>query len=149
MEVGSILVLNASFEPLNIVNWKRAVVLLIKEKATVITKGVIKLKEFINVKYNRFLVTRKMIYERDGYKCLYCGSSSNLSVDHVIPKSRGGEDSWTNLVTACLSCNSKKGNKTPEEAGMILKVKPTKPRSKIDLQILRSGNSVWREFSYT
>lgn len=148
MGAGSILVLNSSYAPLNIVDWRRAFVLLLKKKAHVVGKGVIRLLTYVKIKFREMIPTRRMIHERDNHHCAYCGSSSNLSIDHVIPRSRGGKDTWDNMVTACFSCNSKKGSRTPEEANMILRVKPHRPHSKVDLQIKRSSNSIWKEYSF-
>jgi 5-methylcytosine-specific restriction endonuclease McrA len=79
------------------------------------------------VPYKRIILSRKNILRRDNHKCQYCGSTVNLTVDHIIPKSKGGEDIWENLVTACIKCNNKKGDRTPEDAKMVLKVSPKKP----------------------
>ena len=88
-----VLVLNGSYEPINITNWKRATVLLLKEKAVMLSKRVIKLVKYIKLPFSRMRVvnpTRNMIYQRDGNKCQYCGSTKGLTIDHVIPKSKGG-----------------------------------------------------------
>jgi 5-methylcytosine-specific restriction endonuclease McrA len=80
------------------------------------------------VPYKKVVLTRKNILRRDSYKCAYCGRSDlPLTIDHVIPKSRGGNDSWENLVCACTTCNNKKGDRTLEEANMILHSRPFKP----------------------
>lgn len=90
--------------------------------------SVIRLNRFVQVPYKKVVLTRKNILKRDLYKCAYCGRGDlPLTVDHVIPKARGGEDIWENLVAACVVCNNKKGNKTPEEANLTMKVKPFKP----------------------
>jgi 5-methylcytosine-specific restriction endonuclease McrA len=72
-------------------------------------------------------VNRTRIYKRDNYECVYCGSNKDLTLDHVTPKSRGGGNEWTNLVTSCFKCNLKKGNKTPDEARMVMRQKPFMP----------------------
>jgi len=82
---------------------------------------------FVRVPYKKIILSRKNIVRRDNHKCQYCGSTVNLTVDHIIPKSRGGEDTWENLVAACVKCNNKKGFRTPEEAKMNLRTKPKKP----------------------
>lgn len=90
--------------------------------------SVIRLNSFIRVPYKKIILTRKNILRRDSHKCIYCGRGDlPLTVDHVVPKARGGEDNWDNLVAACLKCNNKKGDRTPEEAGMKLKTKPYAP----------------------
>jgi len=90
--------------------------------------SVIRLNKFVKVPFKRVVLTRKNILRRDRYKCVYCGRSDlPLTIDHVIPKARGGTDSWENLVSACTRCNNKKGDRTPEEADMPLLFKPFKP----------------------
>lgn len=90
--------------------------------------SIIRLNHFINVPYKRVVLTRKNILRRDSYKCAYCGRSDlPLTIDHVVPKSRGGNDSWENLVCACTICNNKKGDRTLEEADMVLHYRPFKP----------------------
>ena len=109
----TILVLNSSYEPINITNWKRAVVLLLKEKAQVLSNRVIRLLNYVKLPMSRIISckpSRAMIYKRDNNTCQYCGATTRLTVDHVIPRCRGGQDTWENLVVACSTCNTKKGN---------------------------------------
>jgi 5-methylcytosine-specific restriction endonuclease McrA len=82
---------------------------------------------FVRVPYKKIILSRKNILRRDNHKCQYCGSTVNLTVDHIIPKSKGGEDTWENLVTACIRCNNRKGDRTPEESKMCLISRPKKP----------------------
>jgi len=90
--------------------------------------SVIRLGRFVKVPYKRVVLTRKNILRRDSYKCGYCGRGDlRLTIDHIIPKARGGMDSWDNLISACTVCNNKKGDRTPEEANMMMLVKPFKP----------------------
>ena len=90
--------------------------------------SVVRLNDFIKVPYKRIILTRRNILMRDDHKCAYCGRGDlPLTIDHVIPKSKGGDDSWENLVAACLPCNNRKGNRTPEEAKLKLKIKPYTP----------------------
>ena len=90
--------------------------------------SVIRLSRYINVPYKKVVLTRKNILRRDSYKCSYCGRGDlPLTIDHVIPRAQGGSDSWENLVTACTFCNNKKGDRTPEEANMMLTNRPFKP----------------------
>lgn len=115
------LLLNASYEPLRFCDWRKAVLLIIKQKALLISEKVLKLVYYIklphtfiaDLKANR--PSRKKILERDGYECQYCGRKSNLTLDHIIPRSKGGDNSWENLVTACEPCNLRKGNKSLSE----------------------------------
>lgn len=90
--------------------------------------SIIRLSRYIHIPKKKIELSRKNILRRDNFQCQYCGiTSNNLTIDHIIPKSRGGTDSWDNLVAACNSCNNKKGNQTPEEAGLKLLHKPRKP----------------------
>ena len=90
---------------------------------------VIRLRQFIRVPYRDIPLSRKNIFQRDNNCCQYCGQKNKkLSIDHVIPRSRGGKDNWENVITACLHCNVKKGNRTPEEAKMPLIKKPFIPK---------------------
>ncbi|MEM7128756.1 MAG: HNH endonuclease [Chloroflexota bacterium] len=140
-----VLVLNASYEPLSLVSIRRAVILLMREKAELVesTSGllrsatrtiaiplVIRLNKYVRLPHRMVPPTRASIMLRDANTCQYCGGTpgrGNLTVDHVKPRSRGGKHSWTNLVTACRSCNQKKGALTPEEALMRLIRKPIEP----------------------
>ncbi len=136
--------MNQSYEPISICSAKKAILLLLTTKAEMVEKrdglvfhsvkkdfpfpSIIRLSRYINIPRKRIELSRKNILRRDGYRCQYCGThSTNLTVDHIIPKSRGGSDTWENLVAACISCNNKKGNRTPEEANMKLITKPRKP----------------------
>jgi hypothetical protein len=148
---STILVLNSSYEPLHFTNWKRAVILLFKEKAKVISSRVIRLVNYVIIPFQRMsnmYPTRNLIYKRDSNKCQYCGSTKSLTIDHVIPKSKGGEDTWENLVVACSPCNVKKGDKFLEQTNMKLQRKPLAPVSKVlmDLELLNIDE--WKEFSY-
>ena len=143
--MGHVLVLNASYEPLNITTWKRAVVMLLKGKAEGLEHDptfllrpdqmrptVIRLRQFVRVPYRQLALTRRNIFQRDGHACQYCGyKGDKLSIDHIQPRSRGGINSWDNVTTACLPCNVRKGNRTPREAGMTLVRTPHRPLSSL------------------
>lgn len=166
--MGHVLVLNATFEPLNIVTVRRAIVLLLKEKAEVVEAAeaqirsqrlsfdlplVIRLVYFVRVPRRLFLpLTRRTVLARDHYTCQYCGAQppkSRLTVDHVVPRSRGGETDWRNVVTACMPCNQRKGQKTPEEAGMRLLASPQRPRYAALVLLGRAQvHEVWRKYMY-
>jgi len=140
-----VLVLNAGYEPLSLVSVRRAVVLLLREKAELIEATqqmlysashaipiplVIRLVHYVKLPHRRVPPTRVAIMLRDLHICQYCGDTPgrhDLTVDHVIPRSRGGGHSWQNLVTACKRCNQKKGSHTPDEAMMHLIRKPFEP----------------------
>lgn len=146
---ASILVLNSSYEPINICHWKRAVVLLIKQKAQMISSKVIRLVSYVKLPFSRTMAnlpTRPLIYKRDGYECQYCGRLTELTIDHVIPSSKGGKDTWENMVTACLKCNLKKGNKSLKESGMVLATQPKRPFNKISLTLTTSGVDEWTQY---
>ncbi|MBW4697127.1 MAG: HNH endonuclease [Aphanocapsa lilacina HA4352-LM1] len=160
--MGKVLVLNASYEPLNITIWRRAVVLLLKEKAEqvehngrILKSGfplptVIRLRQYVQVPYKEIPLTRRNVLHRDGHTCQYCGSKEDLTIDHVVPRSKGGEDAWENVTTACVRCNIKKGNRTPKEAAMPLTTMPRRPHSSLHFEItkhLRGGiNEEWRKY---
>lgn len=137
------LVLNATYEPLSIVSGKRAVVLIMREKADVVEPGVevwhsesmsltvptvIKLRTYVRVPYARRVpLNRKAVFARDSSRCQYCGRPAE-NLDHVLPRSRGGSHTWENVVAACRRCNSHKRDRTPEEAGLRLRRAPRAPR---------------------
>ena len=146
---STVLVLNSSYEPLHFTNWKRAVILLFKEKAKLITKRVIRLVSYVRIPFNiggNTFPTRNLVYKRDDHECQYCGSKKDLTIDHVIPRSRGGQDTWENLVACCIKCNIKKGNKLLSETTMVLKKKPTAPLNRVYLDLQKSKVSEWKEY---
>lgn len=138
-----VLVLNADYSALSTCSVPKAFLLVFTKKAELVSKdeerelrtvsksypmpSVIKLNRYINIPYRSVVMNRQNIFKRDGNACVYCGSTKDLTLDHVLPKSRGGKTSWSNLVAACKSCNAEKGNYTPEEAQMKLKHPPYKP----------------------
>jgi 5-methylcytosine-specific restriction endonuclease McrA len=145
--MSHVLVLNATYEPLNVVSVRRAVVLLLKEKAEIVEAAgawlraeqvslpvptVIRLVYYVRIPRRFSLpVSRRTVLARDHYTCQYCGAQpgrANLTIDHVLPRSRGGESRWENVITACGPCNRRKGNRTPEEARMPLRHQPRRPR---------------------
>lgn len=147
----TILVLNASYEPINFTNWKRAVVLILKEKAQVLSSRVIRLLDYIKLPIKRHGLSkpsRSMIYKRDDHTCQYCGATKRLTIDHVIPKSRGGQDTWENMVVACSSCNAKKGDKPLEQTGMKLIRQPKPPTNRILLTLHKSNVSEWKDYVF-
>ena len=161
--MGKVLVLNASYEPLNITSWRRAVVLLLKNKAEQLEHNgrfiyadfplptVIRLRHYIRVPYKEIPLTRRNILERDRHTCQYCNHKGDqLTLDHVIPRSRGGGDTWENLVAACVRCNVRKGNRTPKEANMMLRTKPRQPHSSLHFEIIKhtqgNSNQEWKKY---
>ena len=142
-----VLLLNADYFPMQIISWEKAMVLLFQEKIQVVTfseraihsatqtwqvPSVIVLKKY-RQGHTRVPMSRDSIYARDGYTCQYCNRTlraADLTLDHVMPKSRGGKSTWENLATACSPCNLYKGANTPEEAGVRLLKSPFKPSRK-------------------
>lgn len=111
--------------------------------------SVIRLNKYIQVPYKKVILTRKNILKRDMYKCAYCGRSDlPLTIDHVVPRARGGEDSWENLVAACIVCNNRKGNKSPEEVGLVLRVKPYKPNHIMFMANMGRIEDSWKPFLF-
>ncbi len=112
--------------------------------------SIIRLNNYIHVPYQRIILTRKNIIKRDGHRCAYCGQrDESLTIDHILPKSRGGGDSWENLTACCVRCNNKKGNRTPEEAGMPLRLTPYTPNH--IMFILKDAGNVdqaWKPFLF-
>lgn len=146
-----VLKLNFDFNPIEICSWKKAIKLIVKGRAQAISKGVIRLLKYIKFPFRRSILdrpSRNAIFQRDNYHCQYCGSASNLTIDHVIPLSKGGGDTWDNLVTACLSCNNMKGNKDLQSSGLSIPRIPREPFNKVLLTIQQSNNEEWKQFLY-
>ena len=160
-----VLLLNQSYEPMQICNMKRAIILLFLEKAHSVEQfdveihsvsasikmpAVIRLFTYIKLPRNNIVLTRKNILKRDSLACQYCGNKSlPLTVDHIIPKVRGGVDSWENLTTACVICNNKKGNRTPREARMKLLSKPRVPNRITFIQrFVKTPAKEWRPYLF-
>lgn len=158
-----VLVLNQDFSPLMVCSVERAFILVYLQKSELVRPAnghklhsvtqtfpmpsVIRLNRYVNAPYKGVNLTRQNIFKRDSNECQYCGTRKELTIDHVTPKARGGVDTWTNLVTACKKCNAKKGDYTPEEAGMPLRKKPYKPSYSIFLKDHLSGQaSEWDSF---
>jgi 5-methylcytosine-specific restriction endonuclease McrA len=106
---------------------------------------IIRLLNYVRYRIKNLKINRSRLFKRDSNQCVYCGSKKNLTIDHVIPKSRGGDNSWGNLVTCCSPCNRAKGDKTPEEANMRMKVRPYEPTLFSDV-INPSISEIWSDF---
>ncbi len=164
-----VLVLNASYEPINVCAARRALILVLKGVASAEEcsphhvrsarsafrlPSVIRLLEYRRIPHQARALSRKNILMRDRYTCQYCQRtlpSSELTLDHVIPRSRAGETSWENLVACCHHCNNRKGNRTPEEAGMKLARQP-RPFSlhtnRHLLRLLARSDAQWRKYLF-
>lgn len=142
---GSVLVLNANYEPINVCGMRRAITLILLEKASLIENGrgefhsatksfpipsVIRLQNMVHRPHPRVKLSRREIFRRDNYTCQYCGKQYGaLTIDHIIPKHLGGTQSWTNMVTACALCNHQKGGRRLQDTNMHLIRKPQEPPS--------------------
>jgi 5-methylcytosine-specific restriction endonuclease McrA len=141
--LGRALILNATYEPLGVVAYRRAIVLVLREKAEIVENNgalfrserlvmeapsVIRLRYFVKVPRRLHVApSRKAVFLRDGGSCQYCGRAAE-NVDHVLPRSRGGTHDWENVVAACRGCNARKKDRTPSEAAMALARAPFAPR---------------------
>ncbi|MCD6307345.1 MAG: HNH endonuclease [Deltaproteobacteria bacterium] len=164
-----VLLLNVTYEPLKIINWKKAVTLSILGKVEVLEEygreihsvsftirlpAVVRLLRMVKKPKTSVKFSRQNIYARDKYRCQYCGRRfpvEELSYDHVIPKSRGGKTVWSNIVTCCMTCNRKKGGRTPKEANMTLIRQPARPAWLPALRITVGFKEVpasWRDYLY-
>lgn len=165
LNAARVLILNASYEPLHVCSVKRAVGLLMQDIAERVedsdkvlrspsqifpVPSVVRLKRFIKrPPRHRVAFNRKNVFRRDDHACQYCGTKSNdLTLDHVLPRSRGGTTSWENVVACCHRCNAKKRDRTPQEAHMTLKRKPYAPRFMFSSAygILPSIDPVWKKY---
>ncbi len=138
-----VLVLNLNYEPINVCNVRRALLLIFKGKAEFLSNGkgqihsvrqvfylpsVIRLVHLVKRPFGKRKLSKKEVLLRDRHACQYCGvKSNNLTIDHVIPRFQSGELTWENIVTACIPCNHRKAGRTPEQAGMMLMKKPKPP----------------------
>ncbi len=170
--MDSTLVLNATYEPIQIVSWRRAVRMLFQEKVEVVAEydreirsvsltirmpSVLRLLHYVKLRphHSRVRFSRTNLYARDHHTCQYCKrryTEAQLTYDHVIPVARGGPKTWENIVTCCVVCNRRKGNRTPEEAGLGLLKKPKAPNGfhhKIRLKLQqRKPPDSWRDFIF-
>jgi 5-methylcytosine-specific restriction endonuclease McrA len=161
----AVLVLNTNYAPLEICSARRAICLYYLEKVDILIKyadkvhspsvtlnipSVIKLKDYVSHNSMELILSRKNIFHRDNHICQYCGNKSGPhTIDHIIPKEIGGMDTWENLVTACAPCNIIKGNRTPEEASMVLRKRPVKPnRIHYFQQFVGIKQREWRPFLF-
>jgi 5-methylcytosine-specific restriction endonuclease McrA len=164
-----VLVLNASYEPLQLISVRRAVILLLQEKAEVVEAArqqlraramaldvplVIRLMRYIRIPRRLKLpCSRRGVFARDRETCQYCGAQpgrSHLTMDHVVPRSQGGGTTWDNVVAACRDCNHRKGGRTPEQANMKLAIVPRQPQY-VAFALLGEleRHDVWRKYAFS
>ncbi|HNP17831.1 MAG TPA: HNH endonuclease [Fulvivirga sp.] len=158
-----VLVLNQDNSPISVCTIQRAFLLTFLNKSELVKPAngfklhsvdqafpmpaVIRLNRYVNVPYKGVTLTRQNVFKRDNLTCQYCGTTKDLTLDHVIPRSKGGKTTWDNLTTACKRCNAKKGDETPEKANMKLKTKPFKPPYILFLRDLSGFQcEEWRPF---
>lgn len=159
-----VLVLNATYEPINVCTVRRAAVLILKEKAVVLEAGgrelrsermsmtrpaVIRLVSYVRVPRDahRRRITRKAVLARDSWTCQYCGSKAALTIDHVVPRSRGGTSEWDNIVASCAGCNRRKGDRLPREVRMHPRRRPKPPGPTLFIQIASPTiPPVWKRY---
>jgi 5-methylcytosine-specific restriction endonuclease McrA len=167
--VTEVLVLNASYEPLRLVSVRRAVILLLQSNAELVEAAeqrlraqgvalavplVVRLVRYIPVPRHRKLpCTRRAVLLRDRETCQYCGAQpgrAHLTIDHVVPRAQGGLTAWENVVAACASCNHRKGNRTPAQAGMELLTTPRRPLYlAVALTRTLERHAAWQKYAYT
>lgn len=160
-----VLVLNQNYEPLSVCPAKRAIVLVVLGKAeiveprdervrsvfrTFVVPSIVRLITYVWMPTKGIILSRKNIIKRDGHRCQYCGTTKGpLTVDHVIPRHRGGEDTWENLVCACQSCNNRKGDRTIEQANMRLMRLPKQPtRIHFIRDFIGVADQSWRPYLF-
>ena len=163
--MGQVLVLNASYEPLNVTSVRRAHVLVYKGKAEVIEESerpltsasstyprphVIRLVAYIKVpRAAQRKISRRALFARDGWSCVYCGErGGRLTLDHVVPRSRGGKSEWDNVVSSCAPCNLRKGDRLPEEVSMTLRRAPRPPAPVLFIHLAAPSGipSAWERY---
>lgn len=158
------LVLDTAYMPRRVETTERAFVIKYKGNAEVVSEyddyfkfvdkslkikkpSIIKVFTFININYNKVPLSRNNIFKRDGFECVYCGSKKDLTLDHVLPKSKGGNDSWDNLVSCCKKCNNEKDDLLLEEWGKEIP-KPLKPHALMLMQNLKNIPEDWKPFLF-
>ena len=166
---GRVLVLNSTYEPINVCTTRRAVVLILKGVARTEERleqdyhsartrlpvpSVIRLTDYVHIPFERKSLSRKNILLRDHNTCQYCGKvlpPTELTLDHIMPRSRGGDSSWDNLVACCRACNNRKGNHRPEDAGLRLLKRPQAYNLHVNRQIIRylgRADESWRKYLF-
>jgi 5-methylcytosine-specific restriction endonuclease McrA len=162
---GRVLVLNASYEPINVCTVRRATVLVLKERAEILEHSdwslhaenmtmpvpmVIRLVTYVRIPRDAHSrkITRRAIFARDRWTCQYCGSArGNLTIDHVIPRSKGGGSSWDNIVTCCAPCNRRKGDRLPKQANMHPRRQPKAPHATIFVHVaVPTVPKIWQQY---
>lgn len=160
----TVLVLNSDYQAITICSIDRAFILVYQNKADMVTArddrklrsknetfecpSIIRLKHYVQLPYRKIHLSRYNVFRRDGHMCVYCGSKKDLTIDHVVPKSAGGRDTWENLVTSCQPCNAKKGSLSLSEAGLTLDDKPFRPSFVMYMSKFTRLRKDWKPYLY-
>lgn len=162
---SKVLILNQNYEPLAICGVEKAVILMFLGKAELIEAqqgkyvrsvsqripmpSIVRLGVYIRVPY-RVILSRKNVLRRDNFRCQYCGNiGQSLTIDHILPRSKHGEDTWENLVAACMPCNNRKGDRTPDEARMPLLRRPMRPNHVFFIRhIVGTVDDEWKPYLF-
>jgi 5-methylcytosine-specific restriction endonuclease McrA len=170
MSTRATLLLNSTYEPLSVISWQKAVSLWFTDKVEIVEDyddfslrsmtieikcpAVVRLLKYVKFKNRTAKFSRINVFRRDNFTCQFCRDQPgvpNLTFDHVLPRAQGGKTTWSNIVTACLPCNSRKGNRTPASAGMALLSKPVRPsetdRFRFSFSFPKTPDA-WRDYLY-
>ena len=158
------LLLNASYEPMKVIPWQRAITLLVLNKVELVEAydemvrgltvsfqlpSVVRLLRYARGRTRGVKFSRMNVYRRDHFACQYCGSLPGvdaLTFDHVVPRAQGGKTEWTNIVTACITCNARKADRTPDQAGMALTARPVRPSWMCAVSPADAQHDVWKDY---
>jgi 5-methylcytosine-specific restriction endonuclease McrA len=161
--MSATLLLNATFEPMKVISWQRAVTLVFLGKVDVVEAyddaitsvsaslpmpSVVRLRRYARQE-RRVKFSRTNVYRRDGFSCQYCGAKPGvheLTLDHVVPRARGGRTEWTNIVTCCVPCNARKADRTPEQARMSLPRPPARPEHMPAVSLSEAAHESWHGY---
>jgi 5-methylcytosine-specific restriction endonuclease McrA len=166
--MGRVLVLNASYEPINVCTVRRAAVLVLKQRAEILEQAkwslhaesitmprpvVIRLVAYVRIPRDAHSrkITRRAVFARDQWTCQYCGNErGTLTIDHVIPRSKGGGSAWDNIVTCCAPCNRRKGDRLPKQAGMLPRRQPKAPSPTLFVHVAMTRiPDIWHQYLVT
>lgn len=161
----SVLVLNQNYEPLSVCSVRRALLLILRGRAEAVEKlevvvrsvsqefsvpSVVRLERYINAPRRSVVLSKRNIFKRDRFECQYCGKrDAKLTIDHVVPRTKGGPSTWENMVCACAACNNKKGEQRPEQVGLKLRTQPKRPNSVSFMRnAMGSGQQRWKPYLF-
>jgi 5-methylcytosine-specific restriction endonuclease McrA len=162
---NSVLVLNQNYEPLSVCSVRRALLLILRGRAEAVEQAdgsvrsasqtfavpsVVRLGRYINAPRRSVVLSKRNVLRRDRFQCQYCGRRDGmLTVDHIVPRTKGGPSTWENMVCACTSCNNKKGEKRPEQVGLKLRSQPKRPSSvRFMREAIGSEHPLWKPYLF-